>query len=184
MNLDHHKKIRCANSIYLSLSKIKHLFILNKNKYHMKINKIIFTGLGFITGTVFGISVIGFMSFTGAPAAPAPGSDIVAVSSDIARSYFTSYMSDAAPLSQVVKGFTVDRSQLEAMNSISRENPSLPGFRIYFGKDNNARKVAVVVGVDGAGIDAVKNTIFSTDARISSPCPPICDATSPIAGGN
>ena len=72
--------------------------------------------------------------------------------------------------------------QLVAMNSLAKENSALTGFRIYYGKDNNARKIGIVVGVDNMGKDAVKNTIFNTDAPVSSPCPPICDTSSPISG--
>ena len=38
----------------------------------------------------------------------------------------------------------------------------------------------VVAGVDMNGNDAVKNTIFGTDAPKLGPCPPICDVSSPI----
>ena len=89
-------------------------------------------------------------------------------------------MTGAAPFNQVIKGFTVDKPQLDAMNSIAKENQDLTGFRIYFGKDNNGKKIGIVVGVDSSGKDALKNTIFSTDSPISSPCPPICDVSSPI----
>ena len=148
----------------------------------MKINKYFFTGLGFITGTVFGISVIGLLSFTSAPVAPVPASGNNAVTSAVAHAYFSNYMADATPLNQVVRGFTVDKTQVDAMNSISSENPGLTSFRIYLGKDNGGNKVGIVVGVDNAGRDAVGNSIFSTDAPRTSPCPPICDVASPIAG--
>ena len=149
----------------------------------MKINKYFFTSIGFITGIVLGISIFGLLSFTSGPATPAPGSGIIAITPAQANSFFKSYMSGAASFNNVIKGFTVDKAQLEAMNTISRENPNLTGFRIYFGRDNNARKVGIVVGVDNTGMDAVKNSIFDTDSPISSPCPPICDVSSPITLG-
>ncbi|MEI7662176.1 MAG: hypothetical protein WCK34_08260 [Bacteroidota bacterium] len=150
----------------------------------MKTNKYFFSVMGFITGTVFGISVFLFLSFTNGPAAPAQGSGVVAITSADAHTCFTKYLSGAVSYNQVIKGINIDRTQLEAMNSISGENPALPGFRIYFGKDNTGRSVAIVVGVDSMGKDAVKNTIFNTDAPKFSPCPPICDVSSPIIFGN
>jgi tricorn protease-like protein len=74
----------------------------------------------------------------------------------------------------------VDKAQLDAMNNLFKENPTLSGFRIYFGKDNDAKKVGIVIGVDASGKDMLKSTIFSTDSPVSSPCPPICDSSSPI----
>jgi hypothetical protein len=146
----------------------------------MKTNKFFFIALVFITGMVAGISTIGLMAFTSAPAAPAPGGAIVPISSAVANTYFKNYMSGATPFNQVIKGFMVDKAQLDAMNNLFKENPTLSGFRIYFGKDSDAKKVGIVIGVDASGKDMLKNTIFSTDSPISSPCPPICDSSSPI----
>jgi hypothetical protein len=152
--------------------------ILNYN--NMKTNKYFFTALGFLTGLVLGISIIGSLAFTYGPGSSASGSSIVPITATDAHLYFGKYLSGAVSLNQVIKGFTIDKSQLEAMNSIAKENADLTGFRIYMGKDNTSRKIGIVVGVDAAGNDAVKNTIFSTDAPKLSPCPPICDISSPI----
>jgi hypothetical protein len=148
----------------------------------MKTNKYFFTAMGFLTGTIFGITVFVFLSFTSGPAAP--GAAMVSITPTQAHSYFSNYLSSAVTFNQVIKGFTIDKAQLEAMNSISGENPGLTAFRIYFGKDNNARNIAIVVGVDLNGKDAVKNTVFTTDSQKVSPCPPICDVSSPITLGN
>ena len=148
----------------------------------MKTNKYFFPALGFLTGAVFGISIIGLLAFTNGPVMPAPGTGIIAITSAQANGYFNNYMSGATSFNQVIKGFMVDKSQLEAMNNISAENPGLAGFRIYFGKDNTAKKIGIVVGVDTMGKDAITNTVFNTDAPKLSPCPPMCDASSPITG--
>ena len=144
----------------------------------MKTNKFFFTALVFLTGLVSGISIISLMSFTSTPAMPSAG--LAPVTSAVAHSYFNNYLSGATSFNQVIKGFTIDKAQLNAMNSIATENPALSGFRIYMGKDNSSNKVGIVVGVDNAGNDAVGNTIYSTDTQSLSPCPPVCDVNSPI----
>ncbi len=146
----------------------------------MKTNKYLFTVAGFLTGMVLGVSIIGLFAFAGAPAASSPGGGLVAVTVAQAQAYSMKYRSTAAPLNQVVKGFTIDKAQLEAMNSIARENAALTGFRIYMGMDDNSRKLGIVVGIDNTGRDAVANTIYNTDAQNVGPCPPICDVSSPL----
>ena len=143
-------------------------------------NKYLFTSMGFLTGLFLGISIIGLFSFTKAPFMSAPGGGIVPISSSDAHNYYKNFQSNATPFNQVINGFTIDKAQLDAMNSISRENPELMAFRIYMGKDNNSKKIAVVVGVDDAGKDAIRNTIFNTAMLNLSPCPPVCDVSSPI----
>ena len=147
----------------------------------MKTQKFFYPVLGFLTGIVFSFSMVGLLAFTNGPATPAPTGPIP-ITSSTAHSYVINYLSDATSVNLVIKGFTIDLAQLEAMNSIAKENPALTGFRIYYGKDSNAKKVGIVVGVDNTGKDAVKNTIFNTDSPVSSPCPPICDTSSPISG--
>jgi hypothetical protein len=105
---------------------------------------------------------------------------LVPISAADAHACLTRYTANAVSFNQVIKGFTLDKSQIEAMNSISKENPNLSGFRIYMGVDKSSRKIGIVVGVDNTGKDAVKNTIYTTDLKNLSPCPPICDASSPI----
>ncbi len=150
------------------------------NKISMKTKKLFLTTAGYITGMISGVVIMALLSFSNTPATPVAAGGNTPVSADVARSFYTKYMTDAAPFNQVIKGFTIDKAQLEAMNAIAKENAELAGFRIYMGKDYAGRKVALVVGVDNTGKDAVKNTIFSSDAQQVSPCPPVCDATSPI----
>jgi hypothetical protein len=131
-----------------------------------------------------GVSVIGLYSFTSGPVSPAPAAGITPVTSTVAHGFFNNYIATATSFNQVIKGFTIDKAQLDAMNTIAKENSGLTGFRIYLGKDNNARNIGIVVGVDYLGMDAVKNTIFITDSQRLSPCPPICDVSSPIILNN
>jgi len=146
----------------------------------MKTNKYFFTAVGFLTGLTLGISILVFSAFTNGPGPSVPGSGVSPVTATDANKFFKNYFAGAASFNQVIKGFTIDRTQLDAMNRIVQENANLAGFRIYFGTDNNARKVALVVGVDNNGIDAVNNTIYNTDSHLTNPCPPICDVSSTI----
>lgn len=150
------------------------------NKLTMKTKNYLFTILGFFAGLVSGVALIGLFGFADAPSSPAPAGGVTPVSATVANGYFRNYMADAAPLNAVIKGFSIDRTQLDAMNRLVSENAALIGFRVYMGKDNSDRKTGIVVGVDNTGKDAVKNTIFSTDSQISSPCPPVCDVNSPL----
>lgn len=162
------------------MRKITLLFNIILNNNQMKTNKYILTAAGFFSGIALTVSIMALYSFTGAPEPAGPPTGIIPVSATVANAYYKNYMAGAVSVNQVVKGFTVDKSQVDAMNSIARENPVLTKFRIYMGKDNNGRLVSIVVGVDGRGLDAVGNTIYNTDAP-GNPCPPVCDAESPIA---
>ncbi|MEI6683736.1 MAG: hypothetical protein WCO44_13955 [Bacteroidota bacterium] len=150
----------------------------------MKTRKYFPTALGFVTGTIFGLSVFFLLSFTRVAPSPSPDSSSNAISAAVAHSYFNNYMSGAVAASGVIKGFAIDKSQVDAINSLSTETPGLTAFRIYFGKDNNGGKIGIVVGVDNLGNDLVKNSIYGTPAQKFSPCPPICDVSSPIIFGN
>lgn len=134
----------------------------------------------FFAGLFSGIAIIALYSFVNAPSSPQAGSKVTPITAAAAHQYVAKYLTDAAPLNQVIKGFTIDKTQLEAMNAILKENAELAGFRIYMGKDESSKKFGIVVGISSTGADAVKNTIFNTDSQLLSPCPPVCDVTSPI----
>ena len=144
----------------------------------MKTKTLLSTGFGFLTDLIAGNSKSGLLASSG-------GSGAVnsPVDATVANTYVKNYLAGASTTNAVVKGFTLDKAQLDAMNSINKENPLLTIFRIYMGKDNNAQRVAIVVGVDSTGRDAVNNTIYMTASVSSSPCPPVCDAASPITRG-
>jgi hypothetical protein len=165
---------------HLSLNKINLLFNMILNQKFMKTNKYFLAACGFLAGMVIGVSVIGLMSFRSAPESPAPEGEIVPISAETAQTLLKNFTSDSKLNTLGIKGFTIDKSQLEAMNSLAKENPDLAGFRVYMGVDASRKMVGIVVGVDNSGKDALKSSIFSTDAAKLSPCPPICDTTSPI----
>lgn len=142
----------------------------------MKHNKILFASVCFFSGLLAGITVLGLMSFS-----PAPGTGVVPLNQTAARSYIAGFVAGAAPSNTIIKGFTIDKSQLEAMNLLNRENQALSGFRIYLGKNESGKLLGIVVGIDSQGKDAVNNSIFGTDAKSVSPCPPACDAAGGLA---
>jgi hypothetical protein len=145
----------------------------------MKSTKIKLILPGFLAGLATGILFMVTSSFT-STSSPGSGAGVVPVSVTQANGYFKNYMAGAASFNQVIKGFMVDRYQLEAMNTLVSENSGLAGFRIYFGKDAAGKKIGIVTGIDGNGRDAVSNTIYTTDSQGTNPCPPLCDVTSPI----
>jgi hypothetical protein len=146
----------------------------------MKMNKYAFTALGFVSGIVSGITIFALVAFTSTPPAPPTGGPISAISAATANQYFNNYISGATTYNNVLKGFTLDKSNLDAMNNIFQQNSALAGFRIYFGKDNNSNNVAIVVGVTTSGTDAVNNSIYSFSTQNTNACPPVCDNTSSI----
>lgn len=145
----------------------------------MKTNKIFSSLPVFFTGLIAGLTLAGLFAFTMGPGAAGTGGN-VAVSVSKASQYSKNYLAGAQPYDQVIRGFMVGKAQLEAMNSLLVSNPSLVGFRIYMGADEENRRKDVVVGVDRNGADAVTSPIISTDAAGNNPCPPVCDSNSPI----
>jgi hypothetical protein len=79
-----------------------------------------------------------------------------------------------------VKGFYLDTTQLNAMRIIGRQNSSLPGFRIYLGKNSSNLIQGIVVGVDNRGMDVYTGKIYTTTSPNCGPCPWVCDVSSPI----
>lgn len=146
----------------------------------MNTRKYFYIVIGFATGAIFSLSLLGLFAFTSGPNMPGAPAGLVKITKDQAQTFVNNYLTDAAPIAEPVKGFTLQRAQLDAMNKLVQENSALTGFRIYLGKDANAAGVGIVVGLDKSGSDALSGSIYSTDGSGVSPCPPICDATSPI----
>ncbi len=146
----------------------------------MKAKKLWFAATGFFTGLFAGLSILAFWAFTGSPSGAAGGSEMVPVPAATANQYLKNYLAGAVPLNAALKGFSIDRNQVAAMDALLKENAALAGFRIYLGKNGEGKPVAIVVGLDALGNDAVKNTIYSTEAPKTGPCPPVCDVASPI----
>jgi|SRR6478609_4737066 len=66
----------------------------------------------------------------------------------------------------------------EAFESLLAQ-PGCHGIRIYHGKGKKGERHSVMVGVDGSGKDMASAGIMQQGA----PCPPICDADSPLKRG-
>jgi hypothetical protein len=133
--------------------------------------------MGFFSGMVLGIVFLGIVSFT---AAPGTGTGITSISMEQAKALIGRYLADAAPTNDVIKGFTIDKAQVEAMNALTRENPALTGFRIYLGRNENNLVRGIVVGMDSQGKEVLNGTIYNTDSKTISPCPPACETSSPL----
>lgn len=146
----------------------------------MKKNQNASLAVTFITGILFGVSLIVLFSFTrGRNDTDAPVSTASKISVQDANTYFKNYFNSAAPSNAIFKGFALNREQLDALNNLLAENPTLAGFRVYMGSDNSTGSLGIVVGVNSLGKD-VTTSIYRTIAGGSGPCPTICDANSSI----
>ena len=144
----------------------------------MKKNRLTLTAVTFVSGIILGISVMALVSFTSAnPSNPAlPGVNKIGLAE--AYALFHGYYDNASSTNQVVKGFSISKEQLSAINSLSNENPSLSAFRVYMGYDESAGNVGIVVGVNSTGQD-VTNSIYKASGGAAL-CPTICDVASGI----
>jgi hypothetical protein len=133
----------------------------------------------FVSGIILGASAIAWFSFTVANPSAAAVQGVSKISVQDARSSFNRYFQAATPLNVVLKGFNINKEQLDALNRLSTENPALTGFRVYMGIDSFSAAVGIVVGVDNLGKDNT-NSIYRTSAGSSGPCPTICDQSSGI----
>jgi len=147
----------------------------------MKNKKIFWTALPFLAGVIFGISLLGLLSFTGQSTSPGPITVIAKISSGDAFTYSQKYLKNAPPYTSIMKGFTVDLAELTIMNSILAADPSAAGFRFYFGTDASGTGILIICGVDANGGD-MAGTIFTAPTHNVGPCPPVCDISKPIIG--
>jgi len=145
----------------------------------MKKKKIIFPAVTFVMGAVIGITLFAFFSFKMNDPAPPPQGVRVISESD-ANTMFKRYFSSAIITATIVKGYSLDTLQLNAMKLIKNSNKEVSGFRVYLGKDANGAAVGIVVGLDSRGSDAVSSGIYMTESPNTGPCPPLCDQNSPI----
>jgi len=146
----------------------------------MKRNQITLSAVTFISGIIIGISAIGLFSFTNAGTVPAGLPGVSKISIADANTMFRAYYDKTPAINAVVKGFSLTREHLAALNNLANENPNLSSFRIYMGYDNNTTSsIGIVLGVNSAGVD-VTTSIYRAVAGSSGPCPPVCDATSPV----
>lgn len=148
----------------------------------MKKVRLISVSLGFLSGMIFGVTILALTGFNSSPATTPPAGSVNPISLQNANIAFKKYLLSAVPFTtkDTLFGFTVEKPQLEAMNNLVKENSSLITFRIYKGIDSNSKKIGIVVGVSSTGKDAVNNTIYATESKALDPCPPLCDTQSPI----
>ncbi len=147
----------------------------------MKKNPFSLSVISFVAGMVLGVCALVLYSFSWSTAIPANPSAVNKISVSDANTLFRNYYDNATATNSVVRGFAINREQLDALNALSSENSGLAGFRIYLGHDNNSGNVGIIVGVDNDGQD-VTNSIYRTASGGSGPCPTICDANSGITG--
>jgi hypothetical protein len=147
----------------------------NSNPMKKKSNHNTFSFLG---GLFLGLTIMISLSFTGKVLNPVP--PVAAkISLQEAQSFTGRYYDQSTPMNKVIKGFAINKEQLDAMNRLSAENSSLAGFRIYMGLDNNNQPLNIVVGTTSQGSDNAVS-IYKTASMLSGPCPTICDNSSTI----
>jgi hypothetical protein len=146
----------------------------------MKNKKIIWMALPFLAGAIFGISLLGLLSFTGPSNSPGPNTVTARISVTDAHTYFQNYYRSISTSTSSLKGFTVDLAELTVMNSILLADPSVAGFRSYFGTDASGTSILIICGIDANGADMTGN-IYSVTTDHVGPCPPNCDVNSPIS---
>lgn len=146
----------------------------------MKKNQFAIISATFFSGIVLGASIFGLISFTNPtpPVSLMPG--VSKVSLQEASSYIRAYTDHATPSNEVIKGFVINKEQLDALNQLANENRSLSLFRIYMGSDANGNRVGILLGIDGQGSDASGSIYMATGG--ASPCPPVCDGNSSLMG--
>lgn len=145
----------------------------------MKKNQFTLMAVTFVSGIIIGMSAITLFSFTSRSPVPASLSAVSKISVTDAKVLFKTYYDKTPPVNAVVKGFSITKEHLAALNNLSNENPALTVFRIYMGYDASAGNVGLVVGVNGSGQD-ITTSIYRAAAGGSGPCPTVCDANSPI----
>lgn len=144
----------------------------------MKKTKLSLAALTFVAGIVLGISVMGLISFTSPDPATGALQGVNKIGVPEAYTLFHGYYDNASSTNQIVKGFSISKEQLSAINYLSNENPSLSAFRVYMGFDEREGNVGIVVGVNSTGQD-VTNSIYKASGGAAL-CPTICDVASGI----
>ena len=136
--------------------------------------------LSFTAGVLFTIILIGIYSFSSEVPGSAlpPGNSKISVQD--ANDMFLRYYNSAPSLNARFKGFSVNREEFQAINTLFSKDGTLTACRVYMGKDVNNNDVRIVVGVNSNGLDVVTGGVYQTQSAGSSPCPTICDMASPI----
>jgi hypothetical protein len=145
----------------------------------MKNKKFLWMALPFAAGTIFGISLLGLLSFTGQTTPPGADPVITKITVMEAHTFYQNYIRNAVPYTGKMSGFTIDKAELTVMNQIMEATPTAAGYRFYFGTDSLRTGLLIICGIDANGNDITGN-IFSATKNKVGPCPPICDLGSPI----
>jgi hypothetical protein len=106
---------------------------------------------------------------------------LVRVTAEEAQTLVKQYIATTETPAVPVQAVSLDLIQLAAMNELVAENPSLLGFRVYFGRETGGAPVSIVVGIDARNADLASRSIYKTLSAGSGPCPPNCDRESPIS---
>ena len=140
--------------------------------------------VAFIFGAISVVSIFALLSFSGmGDPAVSPGT-VTSITASEANALLSNYLKTADTIHKPLKGFFLDEQELEALNMVAGKNPTLAGFRIYFGKDPKGMLVGMVVAVDDKNADLISNGIYKTGSVKTGPCPVICDMESPISGND
>jgi hypothetical protein len=132
--------------------------------------------LPFIAGAAVGFGVWALYSFTQSQSI-VPGVGKITVAD--AHTYAQNYYNAATVPTEKIKGFTIDKGGLSAMNSILAATPTAAGFRIYFGTNASGAGLWIMCGMDPSGADMTAN-IYSSQSGTVGLCPKICDINSPV----
>ncbi len=103
----------------------------------------------------------------------------VIITQETGTQYVNNYLASATATNGVVRAIIVESSVLSAMNSISKQYPSTPSYRVYFGKDNAGAQVSIVVGMTSTGLDMTL-PVYCSSRTGNNLCPPMCDAAGVI----
>ena len=149
----------------------------------MKKINFLWISAAFVAGSVFGIALLGLVSFTGPSTPPGPTPAVNKINVADAKKFYQKFMHTAPnPDTSRIGGFAIDRETISAMSNVLKDVPSLSAFRIYMGVDGSGNKITMVIGADASGSEMSTSVWTAAMGAKVGPCPPICDIHSPISG--
>jgi hypothetical protein len=101
------------------------------------------------------------------------------ISLETASAYYQNYIQDPVKV-DTLKAITISEDEFKAMKLIAMRDSTVRGFRIYMGKIDSVTYSRIMVGT---GTFDILGNIYSTSAKVSRVCPPICDIYRPFFGG-
>lgn len=133
----------------------------------------------FLGGIVAGILMTGLMAFTLLQSPVNPAGPAGQITPEQAHQLVINHVKANSKPTKVVEAISIDTAQFNAMRKIIDHETGVAAFRVYFGLVNGKEKVAIVVALDAAGKESVKNVVLTPLTRAGL-CPTICDEDSPI----